>query len=189
MRLFVGVELSDAARRMAADVSRGLERTLGKTLSARWIAPENLHLTVRFIGYVGDEHVPTLIETLMHPLDIAPFEIELSGLGTFPPRGAPRVLWIGLTRGLPSLAALHQELNRRLAAHGHEPEDRPFSAHLTLVRIKDARASARTSVSRAFDAIRLAGVTMRVDAVTIFESRLSAIGATYVPLGRITLHP
>jgi 2'-5' RNA ligase len=189
MRLFVGVELSDAARALAADVARGLGRRLGKTLTVRWVAPENLHLTIRFIGYVVDEKVPALIETLVQPLDIAPFEIELAGLGTFPPRGAPRVIWIGLAKGLPSLAALHNEFNRRLASHGLEPEDRPYSAHLTLARIKDARAADAKSIGRAFDGISATGVTMRVNAVTIFESRLSAAGASYVVVNRVRLRP
>ena len=187
MRLFVGVELSDAARKMAADVARVLERKLGKTLNVRWVAPENLHLTVRFIGYVVEEEVPPLIEILTQPLEIAPFQIELGGLGTFPPRGAPRVLWIGLGTGLPSLAALHNEFNRRLASRGVEPENRPFSAHLTIARIKDARSAAAKTIGRALDGIPASAVTMRVGAVTIFESRLSSRGASYVALNRVSL--
>jgi 2'-5' RNA ligase len=187
MRLFVGVELSDDVRTLAAGVAGELRRTLGKALEAKWVVPANMHLTVRFIGYVADDSVSTLLGALRQPLTMPTFEIEFGGCGRFPPRGAPRVLWIGLTRGLESLATLHREFNQRLTPFGYEPENRPFSAHLTLARIKDARSAAAHSVDRAFESIRAATMTMRVETVTIFESRLSSAGATYFPMHRIAL--
>jgi 2'-5' RNA ligase len=185
--MFVGVELSDAARELAADNAGLLRRRLGKTLDARWVPPENMHVTVRFIGYVADEKVPGLLEALTQSLDVGPFEIELDGCGRFPPHGAPRVLWIGVTQGLRSLAALHEEFNRRVAPFGYEPDGRPYSAHLTLARIKDARSAAAKSVDTVFESIRAATVKLQVDAVTVFESRLSPQGASYIPVHRIPL--
>src|SRR5262245_22813927 len=146
MRLFVGVELSDAARRLAAEVARALQRELEKALGARWVAPQNMHLTVRFVGYVPDDRAAAVLEALMRPLDVPAFEIELGGCGRFPSRGAPRVLWIGVRTGLASLRTLHEEFNRRLAPIGYEPESRPFSAHLTLARIARARPAAASAI-------------------------------------------
>jgi RNA 2',3'-cyclic 3'-phosphodiesterase len=187
MRLFVGVELSDELRGLAGRVAGELQRKLGKTLNARWVAPENMHLTVRFIGHVPDDNVPALVEALTQPLAVAPFDIELVGCGRFPPRGAPRVLWIGLTKGLQPLAALHAEFNRRLALVGHEPENKPFNAHLTLARVKDARAASARTFGEIFESVRLPELRQRVDRVTLFESRLSPRGSHYTALSRVPL--
>lgn len=187
MRLFVGVELSDATRDRAMEISTELRRTLGRTLDARWVAAENMHLTVRFIGYVHDDEARALVEALARPLDTAAFDMELSGCGRFPPRGSPRVLWVGLTRGLESLAALHGEFNRRLAPLGHEPEDRPFSAHLTLARVKDSRAGSAKLVDAAFESIATGTLTQRVDVATVFESRLTPRGPNYHAIRRVPL--
>ena len=187
MRLFVGVELSDEARRLAGQVAGDLQRKLGKTLTARWVAAENMHLTVRFIGHVPDDGVPALLEALTQPLDVAPFDIELGGGGRFPPRGAPRVLWIGVTKGLEPLAALHAEFNRRLARFGQEPENKPFNAHLTLARVKDARTAVANTVDAVFQSVRISTVRQRVEAVTVFESRLSPHGSNYFALSRVPL--
>jgi RNA 2',3'-cyclic 3'-phosphodiesterase len=187
MRLFVGVELSDAARAMTERVAGDLRRTLRKAVDARWLAIENMHVTVRFIGNVRDERATAVLDAICRPVTLQPFEIEFGDCGRFPPRGAPRVIWIGLTRGLQSLAALHDEFNRRLAPLGYEPENRPFSAHLTLARIKDARAAAARSLDAAFDSVRPATVKQTIETITIFESRLSSHGANYIPLRRLRL--
>ena len=186
MRLFVGTELSDAVRNTATHVVSELKQTLGPRIDAKWIAPEHMHVTVRFVGYVPDEGVSAMLEALTQPLDMASFEIGFGGCGRFPPRGAPRALWIGLSAGLSSLAALHEEFNRRVAPLGYAPETRPFSAHVTLARIKDARGSAK-SVDAALVSVRTDTVTQRVETVTVFESQLSPRGAVYKVLRRIPL--
>jgi 2'-5' RNA ligase len=186
MRLFVAVELDEAVRTAAADTARELERRLGDAVRARWVPATNMHLTVRFIGHVADDRVPPVLEALSPPLTIAPFDIELSGCGRFPPRGTPRVLWIGLTRGLPGLAALHDEFNRRLSSLGYEPEARAFSVHLTLARIKDGRVSAK-DVDRTLAAVQTGSLKQSVQAATILESRLSPSGPRYLSLRELPL--
>jgi len=146
MRLFVGVAIAGHVRREAERVMTALRERL-HGVDARWVPPENLHLTIRFIGHVPDDRGAALLAALEQPLDVEPFDVEFGGCGKFPPRGAPRVLWIGLRRGLPPLSALNDEFNRRVAPFGYEAEARPFSAHLTLARLKDAPAGA--SFSRA----------------------------------------
>jgi RNA 2',3'-cyclic 3'-phosphodiesterase len=189
MRLFVAVELSDAAREMAARVVGDLKRALARRLDARWVAPGNMHLTVRFIGYVKDERAAAVLAALAPPLAIAPFDIEFGGCGRFPPRGAPRVIWIGVPRGVSALAALHEECNRRLSPIGYEPEDRAYSAHLTLARIKDSRPADARQIDGACDGIVTGALKQRVEALTVFESRLSASGANYRSVLTIPFEP
>jgi 2'-5' RNA ligase len=187
MRLFVGLPVSDAVRAMAARVAADLKRRLETTIDARWVPLENLHLTVRFIGYVSDDRAPSLIDAISQPLEREPFDIDLGGCGRFPPRGAPRVIWAGVTRGLPPLTALHDEFNRRLAPLAFAPENRPYSAHLTLARIKDARVASARQLDAACEHIHTGSVSQRVDALTVFESRLSSQGPTYAEVRRIPL--
>jgi 2'-5' RNA ligase len=187
MRLFVAVEIEDTARRAAAAAAEELRHVLAPVLKARWVAAENMHLTVRFIGQVDDLRAPALVEALCPPLDIAPFDLELGACGVFPPRGAPRVLWIGLTQGLPSLALLHDAFNQRLRPFGFEPEVRPFSAHLTLARIKDAPGGAARAVRDALDRVTVHRARSDVGRATLFQSHLSTKGPRYEPVAFIPL--
>ena len=167
---------------MAATAGEELRQAIGPALKARWVPPENMHLTVRFIGHVDDARAPAMLEALAPPLDLAPFDVELGGCGVFPPSGPPRVIYIGLAQGLPSLAAMHEEFNRRLRPFGFEPEDRPFSAHLTLARIKDAPKGAGTPLREALRHIQPSGARAHVSNATVFQSHLSPKGPRYEAL-------
>jgi RNA 2',3'-cyclic 3'-phosphodiesterase len=187
MRLFVAVEVDDRVRHVAGTAVAELQRAVGPALKARWVPVENMHLTVRFIGHVDDTQGAAVIEALTPPLDIPPFEIELGGCGVFPASGPPRVVWIGLTRGMPLLASLHEEFNRRLRPLGFEPEARMFSAHLTLARIKDAPRGAARAVRAALDRVSIPATRLAVGHATILESHLSPRGPRYVPVAQVTL--
>jgi 2'-5' RNA ligase len=182
MRLFVAVEIDDHARRAAEATAEALRVAIGPALKARWVPVANLHLTVRFIGRVDDDRASAVIETLASPLDIPPFDIELGGCGVFPSKGPPRALWIGLTRGAPSLAAMHDAFNRRLRPFGFEPDARPFSVHLTLARIKDAPKGTGRALREVLGQAAPKLARSHVSRATIFQSHLSPKGPRYEPV-------
>jgi 2'-5' RNA ligase len=189
MRLFVAVELDDAVRRAADAAADALRRAIGSSLQARWVTPANMHLTVRFIGQVDEARGPAILEALSPPLATAAFDVELGACGAFPSSGAPRVIWIGLAAGLPALAELHAEFDRRLAPFGFAPETRPFTAHLTLARMRsDAPRRAGESkgasgvVQRAIRGVKPAPARCHVTRATVFQSHLSSRGPRYEPL-------
>src|SRR5215510_3992288 len=106
MRLFVAVELPDAIRARARQTAEELRERLRRSrlrLDARWVDPANMHLTVRFIGHVPDDRASLLIAAVRAPVPAASFDVQVAGCGAFPPRGAPRVFWIGVRRGLEGL--------------------------------------------------------------------------------------
>jgi 2'-5' RNA ligase len=187
MRLFVAVEISEEARRAASATADGLRTAIGPALKARWVPAENLHLTVRFIGHVDDARAPSVIGALAVPLDVPAFDVELGGCGVFPSSGPPRVLWIGLTRGLPHLAAMHEAFNARLRPFGFEPESRAFNAHLTLARVKDAPKGAAAAVREALRAAAPPVTRVDVSRATIFASHMSPKGPRYEPLAHAEL--
>jgi len=165
-------------KRMAAAIDRA-----GSSL--RWVKPEQSHLTLVFIGNVDDARVPAVVDTVGAAIDAAAFDVAFRGAGVFPPRGAPRVLWIGVDAGAPELIALQQTLASRVTSLGLPLEDRAFHPHLTLARWRESRPADR---GRALDAAPRGVVARaRVDGATLYQSRLSPFGPAYTPLARATL--
>ena len=154
----------------------------------RWVPAENLHLTVWFLGEVSDARASAVIESFMPRMKAPAFDLHLAGFGAFPPAGPPRVLWIGVTEGLPQLAQAHDEVGERLAPWGFAPEGRAYSAHLTVARVKDPpRGAARRAMREAVVAEACDAGRFRVEALTVFRSRTSPHGAAYEPLLRVPL--
>jgi RNA 2',3'-cyclic 3'-phosphodiesterase len=188
VRLFVAAEIEPHVRAAAASLVNDLTQRAGRlSPQARitWIPEDRLHITIRFIGSVDEEVADAIRAALEPPIELAPFEIAVAGTGTFPGRGAPRVIWAGLQAGRESLIAAEREVSERLARLGIPPEPRPFSPHLTLARVRDA---AGANAARLLDGVEREMVgTTRVDAITLFESRLSPRGSTYLALQRTPL--
>ena len=189
MRLFAGLALDEPVRAAAAAVSSRLQHRLSsvaRDFKARWVQPDNLHITVWFFGEVADAPAARLVDHLGAPLGLSPFELDVRGCGAFPRSGAPRVLWIATAEGTTGMTDAHAALVERLAPLGYAPEVRAYSPHLTLARVKDPGRSARTVretlTGEAADCGR-----MVVTALTLFRSRLSPHGATYEPLLRVPL--
>jgi RNA 2',3'-cyclic 3'-phosphodiesterase len=190
MRLFVGIDLGQQlASSLEQDVTV-LRSTLHRScprLPARWVGPANLHLTLVFIGHVPDSEVPSLISTLGPPLTVPSFDLGIGGFGTFPSSGPLRVIWMGILAGARELSSLHHEITARVARAGREGESRPYSPHLTIARVKDARgASARAAREAVRQAVPRGGATS-VQEVTLFESHQSSAGSVYDRLMRIPL--
>lgn len=188
MRLFVAVDLDEASRqaaaRLAARLARQMEEKIRPAPRIGWVAVDRLHLTLRFIGEVGDQVAEDIRRALEHAYDVPIFDLELSGVGTFPPSGSPRVIWIGVTRGAESLVRLNQLVEDRLAPFGLEREDRPFNVHLTLGRVRERGTAAMRAV---LGAARFERRASRVTHVTLYQSHLSPKGPTYVPIVRAPL--
>ena len=190
MRLFAAVDLDPSVRSAARSVAERLGRVLAGPGARRrsgvsWVREENLHLTMRFLGEVDDGRAAELVERFGEPCETATFSIELCGIGIFPPSGPPRVVWIGVTNGADRLAVLDAEVERRMAAAGFGRDDRPFRAHLTIGRVKDALgpSGGRQMLAEPVGSLG----TSRVTHVVLYESRLSARGPTYVALARAPL--
>ena len=126
-RLFVALDLP-------ASVKRSLE-PLGKGLGdVRWALPEQQHLTVRFIGEVDNGALHDVAEALA-TVPARPFQLRLKGLGHFPPRGEPRVLWVGVETSA-ELAGLKRRIDRALWEAAVPPETRKFAPHVTIARMR-----------------------------------------------------
>jgi 2'-5' RNA ligase len=189
VRIFIGVELGQPLEEACAAAARELEERLraGRVkIQVRWIPAENLHVTLWFLGEVNDERAAAVAERLRMRWAVAPFTLTVAGAGAFPASGPPRIVWLGVTGGAERMVALYQELAERLPPLGFEAERRPYRAHITIGRVKDAGRSAAKARS-IFSAADLRPGSCRVTAVTLFQSRLSPAGARYEPLLRVPL--
>lgn len=127
MRLFVAIDLPEAIENKLVGISFGLP-------GARWVPLDQLHLTVRFIGEVDGGLFHDICSGL-EQVEVDEFPLTLKGLGYFPPRKEPRVLWVGMEKNDP-LLALRKKVDSVLAGCGLAPEKRKFSPHITLARLK-----------------------------------------------------
>jgi 2'-5' RNA ligase len=193
MRLFVAIELDDTARGRIAAEQRRLRSAMRDASDLRWTDPAQMHLTLAFLGEVGDAPAGCVIEALTAPIAITPFQLLFRGLGVFPPRGAPRVLWLGTGTPGDHAARLHTVVVQRLRRCQVTLEDRPFHPHLTLARWRGRSHHRGRPAGSKTDANVLApGSTddvarLDVHEVTLFQSRLSSQGSTYTALARAPL--
>ena len=184
MRLFVAIDFDDRSRRAIAAEQERIRRVVEGT-HPRWTNPDQLHLTLAFLGEVDPALAEHLQRDLSEPVALQPFDLVLEGLGVFPSHGAPRALWIGARGGSTELLALHRELTARLGRRGIRLETRPFSPHLTIARWKASRPSDRHRVLQHATDRTIARV--RVDHATLYHSRVSSKGAIYTSLAHAAL--
>lgn len=188
MRLFVAAEIGERLAGRVADLVRELEkRAADAAPRARltWLGADRLHITIKFIGDLDDVRAAGIVAALQPPLDVEPFDLRVAGMGAFPKNGAPRVLWIGIESGRDGLIAAEREISSRLTTLAGPAELRPYSPHLTLARVREAAGLRSASLLEGLEDRSLG--TTRIDAITLFQSRLSPTGATYVPLLRTAL--
>lgn len=173
-RLFIAIQLPPNVRTSLGAVSDNLAAQMPER-SVRWVKPDLLHLTLRFLGDTAVDRMPALGATLDEVAAAhAAFALSLGELGCFPNRSRPRVIWVGLHGDLQPMQALKRALDETLAPLGWEKEDRPFRAHLTLGRVKDSRLL--KSVRWGTDVQPL---PVPITAVHLVESQLTREGPVY----------
>jgi 2'-5' RNA ligase len=176
------VRLPDDVRdRLAA----AIDHLRSHAADVAWVAPANLHVTLKFLGQVDEARVPAVIEALRaaaaahRALDVA-----VRGLGAFPTPARARVLWAGLAGDGAALGALAEAVDAACGALGFPREPRPFAAHVTLGRAREPRPQAALA-----DALARGGEygRVRVECVSLMRSELSRGGARYTELAALSL--
>ena len=170
-RLFAGLALPEDLRSRLAVLQGGID-------GARWVASENMHITLRFIGEV-DEITAEEIDGALSRLTASPLNISLSGAGRFNSRNKPRAVWVGVEK-TPDLMALQEKVDRAIINIGLPPEGRKYMPHVTLARMKNARAQHTQNWVAVHDLFLAAPFVARE--VVLYESRLGRAGADYSPV-------
>ena len=178
-RLFVAADIDDATRAQIEIISRSLGDAIGTRTRASWVRADRMHLTLQFFAAADAALEERIMAALGGALDARAFDLAFDGLGFFPERGSPRVLWLGIRNGEAELRRVQQIVRERLAL---PPE--PFTPHLTLARFRE-RVS-RGALGEIADFRARAGPS-RIDRVTLYESRLSPGGPIYFRLAEAPL--
>ncbi|MDD5542047.1 MAG: RNA 2',3'-cyclic phosphodiesterase [Acidobacteriia bacterium] len=176
MRAFIAVDLSEHIRN---EISR-VEGPLGGFSSqVKWVKPDSIHLTLKFLGEISEAQQQSITSTLSaHPMPVPGFDMQVRGIGFFPNARAPRVVWMGVVEGGPQLQAMAAELERRLEPLGFPPEARLFSAHITIGRVKFLRdVPAFLKATSRFSEYDCGNA--RVESFHLYESQLRREGAIY----------
>ncbi|MBI4797626.1 MAG: RNA 2',3'-cyclic phosphodiesterase [Desulfarculus sp.] len=183
MRLFVALELPPEVRQAAALVTAQLKKS---GADVKWVASQNLHLTLKFLGEVPPEGLAGLKNALAQALaGQAALDLALEGCGAFPSPQRPQVVWLGLTGQVEALAGLAAAIEAACTSLGFAPEGRAFQAHLTLGRLRRGRGpspSARPLAQALAGLSGYQGPEFLARQVALMESTLTPRGAIYKPL-------
>jgi 2'-5' RNA ligase len=182
-RTFVAIEMPEDVRQQFKEVQATLRRA---DAHVKWVEPHNIHLTLKFLGDIGEDHLEGLFEGLAEGVQGIPsFEITLSRLGAFPNLKKPRVIWIGVERGKEEMIQLQKKLEESIFNHGFPREDRKFSPHLTIGRVKSPRGLDELVTIMKDTPFESNSIAIRE--VVVMTSTLTPEGPIYTPLRKIGL--
>ena len=186
-RLFVAVEMPGEVREALGRLQHELQRRGLESL--RWVRPEGIHLTLKFLGETSGERLPAIREALAGATDgIAAHSLSLGSLGTFGSRRSPRVLWMDLTGDVETLLRLQAGVDRALVATGFPSESRPFSAHVTLARVRPENAvRVAGPLAEALGSVAAPKAEIPVNEVSLMMSKIGPGGAVYTRLDSFPL--
>jgi len=185
-RVFIAVALDRALQEAVAALERRLEEA-GAHL--RWVKPENLHFTLRFLGQISDPQLDRARKAAREACaGFTPFRIALAGVGVFPDLLRPRVVWVGVAQGAEAMVGLARRVDDALARQRFPREPRGFTPHLTLARLKEASPWGDTG--RVLAAFHGVGVGEQdVTSLLVMESLLRPQGPIYTPVEEVLLSP
>lgn len=179
---------------IAIDVSKEIQDALGRIephlkyagADVKWVKPENIHLTLKFLGEIDARKA----EAVKAALDQAarstkPFDLSIKDIGAFPKIDHPRVIWVGLDRGAAETVALAAKVDEALSKLGFPKEERPFSPHLTIGRVRSPlnKAKLAEKISTAASDAALSPVPPhQVAAIVLYQSTLTPQGSIYAKL-------
>ena len=189
IRVFVAVDLSQEARK---ELARSLDRLAAKRWPVRWELVQKLHLTLHFLGWIGEEKIDIVSSCLEQGIQtITPFTIRLGKLGVFPNTLQPRIVWLGIKGDQPALVRLRRLVAENLITAGFSDEKRPWNPHLTIGRMKkESSFRSKKELGRQLQKLELSEfeASTLVDRIVIYRSILKPSGSKYVRLSEIPLN-
>jgi len=190
LRLFAALDPPEPVRRSLARWQADLRRSAGRHADGvRWTPADRLHVTLKFLGAVPEEHLDAVREAMaVAAAGSRPLRLEVRGAGGFPSSRRARVIWLGLSGDVDGLAELAGDLGRRLAPLGFPVEARPLTPHVTIGRSRDGRGAPGLGGAIA-GAATAEGIPWRAGEISLFRSHLSPAGSRHEVLSRFPLGP
>lgn len=186
MRCFLAIELPESVRERLQTLQNRLQ---GVIRGVRWARPDQIHLTLKFLGEVPDAQLPAVCRVAeAAAIECPMFDLEVVGTGCFPPRGPVRVVWAGVTEPPPPLLDLQRRCERGFTPIGYPPEGRDFHPHLTLGRVNTSSVSGDTRLAVERESGFSCG-SFTAKELVLFQSVLSSSGPTYTVLCHAPFRP
>jgi len=184
IRAFLAIDLPASLRPVLSFAQEELKKS---GADVKWVPVGNIHITLKFFGNITETQVEDIGEAVTAlAANQEPFTLTVTDAGAFPSPRNPRVVWLGLGGELDMVQEFYRRLEIAFAALGFPPEDRPFSPHLTLGRVKSP--AGRTALTQALAHLPSPDAALfQVGEVVLFRSNLTPRGATYLPLKVIPL--
>ncbi|MBN1932151.1 MAG: RNA 2',3'-cyclic phosphodiesterase [Desulfobacterales bacterium] len=184
IRTFIAIELP---QNILASIFKVQEGIRGYGFKLRWVPPQNVHLTLKFLGYISNTDVKKIGEAMVESIEgHFPIQLAAKGIGIFPGIKRPRVLWVGMIGQVDLLSKLQKNIDEKLEMVGFQPEKRTFRGHLTIARVKG-----KIDPGKLHDAIKqFEGFETEefvADKIILFKSELKSSGAVYEKLMSISL--
>jgi 2'-5' RNA ligase len=184
VRAFIACSLDEATKERIRELSARLQKI---DSGVKWVRPEAMHLTLRFLGNVDGDDIELAGEAIEEAgAGVAPVQVVVGGHGTFPPGKKPRVIWLGLKQGGDELYSIYERLEKSLQAKGLGPADKAFRPHLTLGRVKSPKGVNRVLKDLEEVGDRVLG-EFTAREITLFKSELHPSGAVYTDLKKAKL--
>ena len=183
IRSFIAIEMPDNIKRHLKTIQENIKST--DPSSSKWVNPDNIHLTLKFLGNVPSKNIDSICRTLKNTLkDKQPFILTLGNTGVFPSKKRVRVIWVGLNGDTAQLNRVYQDIDSNLSSLGFESEQRQFSPHLTLARVYDNITPERKSRlgEAVYDVAVPENELFKVDSFILFKSVLTKFGPVYTKL-------
>ncbi len=187
MRCFIAIDIDQETKDGLGQLQQKLlNRVNIRKSDVKWVSPESIHLTLKFLGEVRDEEIARICDVVKNVVGrFKSFELSFEQVGSFGGKRA-RVLWVGTTDGKEMLSQLQAELDSGLDCIGFSAETREFAGHLTLCRIRNPKAGLKLAeVSKNYKDFKLSSIL--VDSVVVYQSQLEPDGPVYTQLGNYKL--
>lgn len=183
VRTFICVEIPFEIRRELSAFQDGLKSVGG---DIKWVRPESIHLTLKFLGDVDKTRIGDLAELIRNSIqEFKPFPASFGHTGTFPNSRRPNVIWVGVIDGKESLQMIAHRLNQSLIDMGFEEEKRKYHPHLTIGRVRSMRKIRETI--ELLSSVPLREYGFQVQELVLMKSDLQSTGAIYTPLEHFKL--
>ena len=187
IRSFIAIELPDAVKLELIQLEARLKS--GKQPWVKWVDPGSIHLTLKFLGDIAIDRTGEITGAIEEAArGIPPFHLEVKDLGVFPNLRRVQVAWVGIRGEVDKLGQLQQRIESNLARLGFAPESRPFTAHLTLARLRNqASSDERQRFGQLIGETRFEAGSIKVDAINLMRSQLTREGAIYNRISSVRL--
>jgi RNA 2',3'-cyclic 3'-phosphodiesterase len=190
IRAFIAIELPPDVKTALKNIQTKLKQAGNQAV--KWVEFANIHLTLKFLGNISSAQIELVTSAMQAAAQSSgPFRLQVQAPGAFPNLNRVQVIWIGLTGDLDHLAILQKSLDSNLAKLGFPPENKPFSPHLTLGRVRETATLAdKQTIGKSISTFTIEpGMIFDVLSLNLMQSRLSSAGPTYTRLKSVELAP